>query len=206
MANYHPDSLKTTKDPKDADGSTQRIQVAPHKLSANLLEAIQRKPVANGTAQNFTAGKDKLGRVDILLLSEATLTGQKVADCILFSNQLTETPSQPNGFRSEHLRLMNTHHTGNSLHPPPPPPPPRSSSCPLLASRGHFRFLVLPDFLVLSLSILFMALGCSAVAVHFVPYALNVGLGHQQAAFLMSIFGVSSIVGNITFGWVMDRK
>lgn len=204
MANYEADSLKTTKDSKDTDGSTHCIQVAPQKLSVNLLEEIQRKPTANGTAKNFTPGKDKLTSVNILLLSEPSLTGQKVADCILFSNKLTETPSRSNGFHSEHLTLMNTHHTGESLHPPPASA--RPTSCPLLTSRGHFGFLVLPNFLVLSLSILFMAYGCSAVAVHFIPYALNVGLGHQQAAFLMSIFGVSSIVGNITFGWIMDRK
>ncbi|XP_047206999.1 monocarboxylate transporter 12-B-like isoform X4 [Girardinichthys multiradiatus] len=32
------------------------------------------------------------------------------------------------------------------------------------------------------------------------------GVKHQHAAFLMSIFGVSGIVGNITFGWITDRK
>lgn len=200
MANYEADTSKTTKDSKDTDC----FQVAPQKLSMSLLGEMQRKPTANGTAQNTTPGKDKLTPVNILLLSEPSLAGRKVAESILFSNKLTETPSQPNGFHSECLGLMDTHHRGESLHPPPVSA--RSSSCPLLASRGHFGFLVLPDFLVLSLSILFMAYGCSAMAVHFVPYALNVGLGHQHAAFLMSIFGVSSIVGNITFGWIMDRK
>lgn len=205
MANYEADSIKTIKDSKDTGASTHCIQVASQKLSVNLLEEVQRKPVANGTAQNFTPGKDKITPVNILLLSEPRSgTGQKVAECILFSNKLTETPSQPNGVHSECLKLMNSPHTGKSLHSPPASR--RPPSCPLFVARGGFRLLMLPDFLVLSLSILFMAYGCSAVAVHFVPYALSVGLGHQQAAFLMSIFGVSSIVGNITFGWIMDRK
>lgn len=195
--------MKTTKDSKETGDSTHCIQVAPQKLSVNLLEGIQRKPVANGTAQNFPPGIDKMSPVNILLLPEPSLTRQKVAECIFFSNKLTEAPSRPNGVQGECLRLMNSHHKGKSLHSAPAS---RRPSCPLLGSRGGFRLFVLPDFLVLSLSILFMAYGCSAVAVHFVPYALNVGLGHQQAAFLMSIFGVSSIVGNITFGWIMDRK
>lgn len=203
MANYKADSLRTIKDSKDTGDSTHYIQVAPQNLSVNLLEEIQRKPVANGRGQNFTSGKDKMTPVNILLLSEPSLTGQKVAECIFFCNKLTETTSRPNGVDSECLKLMNSHHTGKSLHSPPAS---RRPSCPLLVTSGGLRLLVLPDFLVLSLSILFMAYGCSAVAVHFVPYALNVGLGHQQAAFLMSIFGVSSIVGNITFGWIMDRK
>lgn len=202
MANYEADSLITTKDSKEKGDSTYCIQVAPQKLSGNLLEEIQRKPVANGTAQNFPPGKKKVTPVNILLLPKPSLASQKVAECIFFSNKLTEAPSRPNGVHSECLKL-NSHHTGKVLHPPPAS---RRSPCPLLMSRGGFRLLALPDFLVLSLSILFMAYGCSAVAVHFVPYALNVGLGHQQAAFLMSIFGVSSIVGNITFGWIMDRK
>ncbi|XP_051281457.1 monocarboxylate transporter 12-B-like [Dicentrarchus labrax] len=75
-----------------------------------------------------------------------------------------------------------------------------------LESREEFGFLMLPDFLILSVSLLFLAYGCSAPLVYLVPYSLSVGVGHQQAAFLMSIFGVSGIVGNITFGWITDRK
>uniref|UniRef100_A0A3Q3W0V7 Major facilitator superfamily (MFS) profile domain-containing protein n=1 Tax=Mola mola TaxID=94237 RepID=A0A3Q3W0V7_MOLML len=73
-------------------------------------------------------------------------------------------------------------------------------------SREEFGFLFLPTFLILAVSFLFLAYGCSAPVVHLVPYALSLGVAHQQAAFLMSIFGVSGIVGNITFGWITDRK
>ncbi|XP_034538063.1 monocarboxylate transporter 12-B-like [Notolabrus celidotus] len=75
-----------------------------------------------------------------------------------------------------------------------------------LQSTQDFGFLLLPDFLFLSVSLLFLAYGCSTPVVYLVPYALSVGVGYQQAAFLMSIFGVSGIVGNITFGWISDRK
>lgn len=72
-------------------------------------------------------------------------------------------------------------------------------------SQEELRFLLSTDFLILLVSVLFMAFGCSAPLVYLVPYALSVGVEHQSAAFLMSIFGISSIVGNITFGWITDR-
>ncbi|TKS85948.1 Monocarboxylate transporter 12-B [Collichthys lucidus] len=78
--------------------------------------------------------------------------------------------------------------------------------CSCLKSKKEFGFLMLPEFLTLSVSLLFMAYGCSAPVVYLVPYALSVGVGYKEAAFLMSIFGISGIVGNITFGWITDRK
>uniref|UniRef100_UPI0037E70B84 monocarboxylate transporter 12-B n=1 Tax=Semicossyphus pulcher TaxID=241346 RepID=UPI0037E70B84 len=73
-------------------------------------------------------------------------------------------------------------------------------------STKEYRFLLLPDFLGLAVSFLFLASGCSLPFVYLVPYALSVGVSHQQAAFLMSILGVIDIVGNITFGWLTDRR
>ncbi|XP_034050627.1 monocarboxylate transporter 12-B-like [Thalassophryne amazonica] len=69
-----------------------------------------------------------------------------------------------------------------------------------------YHFLLLPDFVGLAVSILFMAGGCSLPFVYLVPYALNAAVSHQNAAFLMSILGVISIVGNVTFGWLTDRR
>uniref|UniRef100_A0A096LWC8 Solute carrier family 16 member 12 n=1 Tax=Poecilia formosa TaxID=48698 RepID=A0A096LWC8_POEFO len=71
--------------------------------------------------------------------------------------------------------------------------------------KEEFGFLWIPRFLVLSVSFVFLAFGCSVPVVYLVPYALSVGVEHQHTAFLMSIFGVSGIVGNITFGWITDR-
>ncbi|XP_056325400.1 monocarboxylate transporter 12-B [Danio aesculapii] len=73
-------------------------------------------------------------------------------------------------------------------------------------SLQEYHFLLMPDFLVLAGSFLLLASGCSLPFVYLVPYALDVGVGHQHAAFLMSILGVIDIVGNITFGWLTDRR
>ncbi|KAL6478212.1 hypothetical protein MHYP_G00140470 [Metynnis hypsauchen] len=88
------------------------------------------------------------------------------------------------------------------------------SESPGREKEGHFfppstdecRFLLMPDFLLLSVSFLFLAFGCSVPFVYLVPYSLSIGVGHQQAALLMSVLGVMGIVGNITFGWISDRK
>ncbi|XP_069835193.1 monocarboxylate transporter 12 [Dendropsophus ebraccatus] len=73
-------------------------------------------------------------------------------------------------------------------------------------SQKEYSFLLTPNFIILAVSFLFLAYGCSPPFVYLVPYALSVGVSHQQAAFLMSILGVIDIVGNITFGWLTDRR
>ncbi|KAM6897548.1 monocarboxylate transporter 12-B [Xenentodon cancila] len=73
-------------------------------------------------------------------------------------------------------------------------------------SRKEYRFLLQPDFLGLAVSFLFLASGCSLPFVYLVPYALSCGTSHHHAAFLMSILGIIDIVGNITFGWLTDRR
>lgn len=85
-------------------------------------------------------------------------------------------------------------------------PAPRLQRRRCFLSSEEYRFLLLPDFLFLSVSFLFLAAGCSLPFVYLVPYARSAGVGHQHAAFLMSILGVLDIVGNITFGWLTDRR
>ncbi|CAL8304005.1 unnamed protein product [Lota lota] len=73
-------------------------------------------------------------------------------------------------------------------------------------SNRDYRFLLLPDFLCLAVSFLFLASGCSLPFVYLVPYALSSGVSSQNAALLMSTLGAVGIVGNITFGWLTDRR
>ncbi|XP_041920751.1 monocarboxylate transporter 12-B-like [Alosa sapidissima] len=73
-----------------------------------------------------------------------------------------------------------------------------------LPPTEEYGFLLMTDFLLLSMSFLFLAYGCSVPFVYLVPYALSVGVSHQQAALLISVMGVISIMGNITFGWITD--
>ncbi|XP_029104412.1 monocarboxylate transporter 12-B [Scleropages formosus] len=72
--------------------------------------------------------------------------------------------------------------------------------------RGERGFLLRPRFVVLAASFVLLATGCSLPFVYLVPYALDVGVSYQQAALLMSILGVIDIVGNLTFGWLTDRR
>ncbi|XP_060735149.1 monocarboxylate transporter 12 [Tachysurus vachellii] len=73
-------------------------------------------------------------------------------------------------------------------------------------SSGKHSFLFTPDFLMLAVSFLFLAFGCSVPIIYLVPYSLSVDISHHQAVLLMSILGVMGIVGNIAFGWISDRK
>lgn len=81
-----------------------------------------------------------------------------------------------------------------------------AQTCLCCCLQQEYSFLLMSDFVVLAISVLFMAYGCSPLFVYLVPYALSVGVSHQQAAFLMSILGVIDIIGNITFGWLTDRR
>ncbi|XP_036072622.1 monocarboxylate transporter 12-B-like, partial [Oryzias melastigma] len=85
----------------------------------------------------------------------------------------------------------------------PDPSPPKSR---FSFSTTEYSFLLQPDFLGLAVSFLFLAGGCSLPFVYLVPYALSAGVSHQHAALLMSVLGVLDIVGNISFGWLTDRR
>ena len=254
MANLGKDCVTTELDSTDTEQvPVDCSQVESKQLEINHLKDIQGLLIANRALKNFGLENNKLGQGNIALLSspslpDPSLTDRKIAECILFSNKLTETVlgkikfsdhKLENGTTIEDLKLveiMNLKNKAaekdakledpelieakptdvvgadpldNSVSPPPEPlvsTKTSSRGCFCLKSREEIGFLMLPDFLILSVSILFMAYGCSAPVVYLVPYARSVGVGKQQAAFLMSIFGVSGIVGNISFGWITDRK
>ncbi|XP_070696600.1 monocarboxylate transporter 12-B-like [Pempheris klunzingeri] len=245
MANLEKDCMMKVLDSKDteqisADCSQKQLEINNLKDTEDLL-------IANGALKNFGLENNKLGQGNIALLSgpslpDLSLKDLKIAECILFSNKLTEKmlgesklsdPKLANGSSVEDLKLVESMNLNNkaadmdakiedsgltkaipidachfdkTISPPPEPLVTPRGHCFCLKSSEEFGFLLSSDFLILSVSFLFLAYGCSAPLVYLVPYALSVGLGHQQAAFLMSMFGVSSIVGNITFGWVTDRK
>ncbi|XP_068161460.1 monocarboxylate transporter 12-B [Antennarius striatus] len=73
-------------------------------------------------------------------------------------------------------------------------------------SSSEYAFLLLPDFLGLAVSFLFLASGCSLPFIYLVPYALRGGVAPQRAAFLMSVLGAVDIVGNVTYGWLTDLR
>ncbi|XP_022608609.1 monocarboxylate transporter 12-B-like isoform X2 [Seriola dumerili] len=244
MTNVEQD-MTTVLDSKDTEQvPADCSQIEPKQLERNNLKDIQELLIANGALKNIGLENNRLGQGNITLLSRPT--DLKIAECILFSNKLTETmlgevkrsdSKSVNGSTIEDMKLVESMNLNNksadmdakrensgmieakptdapqsdkAVSPPPGPLVNTKTSsrgsrfCPV--SKEEFGFLLTPDFLILSVSFLFLAYGCSAPVVYLVPYALSVGVEHQHAAFLVSIFGVSGIVGNITFGWITDRK
>lgn len=199
-----------------ADGS----QMDQKQLEMNHLKEAQGLLIANERLKNLLLSRRSL--------PDLCSTDQKIAECILFSNKLT---TQVSGCTVEGLKLVESMNLNNkasdikgtiegsglskdkstdkTFSPPSETfinTKTASRRSFFLRTREEFGFLALPSFLVLSVSFLFLAYGCSTPVALLVPYALSLGVGHQQAAFLISIFGVSGIVGNITFGWITDRK
>ncbi|XP_041830363.1 monocarboxylate transporter 12-B isoform X2 [Melanotaenia boesemani] len=116
--------------------------------------------------------------------------------------ELTVKPSN----QSKHSLLPSAKLSAPPSLPLENPTPRRRCFSSCFLSSEEYRFLKTPDFLGLAASFLFLASGCSLPFVYLVPYALSVGVDHQHAAFLMSILGVINIVGNVTFGWLTDRR
>lgn len=174
----------------------------------------------------------KLGHETRTLLSAPRLRGltdRKLTNCILFSNKLTGTMlgeaklTDPRTAMRQDLTGVEgvkcngkggvgeseEEEPATTVHAPSESTvgtKAASGCCSAFRANREVSFLLAPRFLLLCVSVCFMAYGCSAPVVHLVPYALSLGLEHRQAAFLMAMFGASGIAGNITFGWIMDRK
>ncbi|XP_067370356.1 monocarboxylate transporter 12-B-like isoform X2 [Channa argus] len=144
------------------------------------------------------------------LTNESMVEDLKLVESMNLNNKLTYTDAKiedsgfPEDEPADDCNLDDT--VSPSLDPLTNTKSSSRGLCSCLEAREEFGFLLMPDFLILSVSFLFLAYGCGAPVVYLVPYAISVGVEHKHAAFLMSIFGVSGIVGNITFGWIMDRK
>ncbi|XP_071336163.1 monocarboxylate transporter 12-B-like isoform X2 [Trachinotus anak] len=149
-------------------------------------------------------------RPDSKLVNGSTIEDMKLVERMNLSNKPADMDAKREDSGLTEAKPTDACHSDKTVSPPPEPlVNTRTSSrghCFSLASREEFSFLLTPNFLILSVSFLFLAYGCSTPVVYLVPYALSVGVQHQHAAFLVSIFGVSGIVGNITFGWITDRK
>ncbi|XP_034754752.1 monocarboxylate transporter 12-B-like [Etheostoma cragini] len=223
MTNLEKDCIITALDSKDTEQvPADCSQVEAKKLEIHNLLDTQRLLIANGALKNFDLKNNKLVQGNIALLSSSSPCDRKIADCILFHNKLTETipgelkrsdPKLANASTIEGLKVVESMKLNKAADMDAKIAELLVSSnsssrdhCFSLETREEFGFLVKTDFLILSVSLLFLAYGCSAPVVYLVPYSLSMGLVPQQAAFLMSIFGVSGIVGNITFGWITDRN
>lgn len=226
MENLVDNSSSTlSKDTKEADSDRaepKRLEINPKKYPDLVL-------TANGGLNIYRLENGQLGHEKVALLSKPCLRGladQRLANCMVFSNKLTEAAP---GEEKQMAQRQNRDLTGlggmefngkaggaDSAREEPAAVDPASEpalrtkvapgGCLGGGTNRPFAFLLAPNFLVLSVSFCFLAYGCSTPVVHLVPYALSLGLEHQQAAFLMAMFGVSGIVGNVTFGWIMDRK
>ena len=208
----------------------------PKQLEISNLNETRRLLISNGAFKNLRLENDKVAERNIALLSgqtekkitECILFSNKLTETVLGEIKRSDA-KLANGSTIEDMKLIEsmilsskadktdvkTEDSGltptqpDAISPPPASVstnPSSRSRCFCLESTEEYGFLVMPDFLILSVSFLFLAYGCSAPVVYLVPYSLSVGVDHKHAAFLMSIFGVSGIVGNITFGWVTDRK
>lgn len=183
--------LSSLPDPRITDMKIAECILFSNKLSASMLGDIKLSDpkLANGST------------IEDLNLVQSMNLNNKVAD-------IMDTKIEDSGLSE--AELADASHLDKPISPLP-----QYLANTKTSPRGHcfssesweeFGFLVMPNFLILSLSFLFLAYGCSAPVVYLVPYALSMGLEHKQAALLMSIFGISGIVGNITFGWITDRK
>ncbi|XP_061545555.1 monocarboxylate transporter 12-like isoform X2 [Phycodurus eques] len=208
-------SLESKDESKEVPAKTQEI---------SNLSYTEGLLIANGVLRNCQLENSKLTEVNKLaeantlaLLSSGPgvrLTDLKVAECLLLSNTLTaamlgELADTNLGSTVESPNLSNRMGVTKTEVVPSEPLVTANidrGRCYCLQRGEDFGFLVVPNFLVLASSFLFLAYGCSTPMVYLVPYALSKGLEHKQATFIMSTFGISGIVGNITFGWITDRK
>lgn len=228
MANLGKNCMKIL-DFKVPDQVSANCSEVDHKqLEVNDLKDPQEHLIPDGTLKNFGLERGKLGQrnTTFLELSNPRITDLNVGKCFLFNDTLTDTMLGNTEF--SHLKLSNITEDStlvenisltdmdaktddselSEARQSDSKPLVSASSrgqCFCFESRQEFGFLLMPSFLILSISFLFMAYGCSPPVVYLVPYALSLGMQPQRAAFLVSLFGVCAIVGNITCGWVTDR-
>lgn len=199
--NLEKDSMDTVLDSKDTVQGSE--EPSESKLDINHLNYTEGLLIANGALKNCEQGNVAL------LPNQPDPRLTDTAECILFSNKLNATMSGDNKLSDPQLANgstiedTKTEDSGFS-EADTADASPKGPCCSM--SWEEYSFLLTPNFLIFCASCLFMAYGCSAPVVYLVPYAIFQGIEQKHAAFLMSIFGVCGIVGNITFGWITDTK
>ncbi|XP_061827659.1 monocarboxylate transporter 12-B-like [Nerophis lumbriciformis] len=180
----------------------------PKSLEISSFSRTQRLLIANGALQSCELEESQLPPGKVALPPsgpEAGSTDIKLAECILLGNKLT--PAMLGELQVSDAKLTKrVQDEHNKMGEDADKGVNSPGCCRWLQPGRDFGFLLIPDFMIWSLCFLFMAYACSTPVVYLVPYAISQGVEKKQAAFLMSIFGISGIVGNITFGWITDRK
>jgi len=87
---------------------------------------------------------------------------------------------------------------------PLPPPPPTTFKEKFLRILD-VRLFADPVFVLFSLSMLFVSLGYNIPFVFIVDRAVDLGVGRKDAAFLISIAGITNTIGRIVFGIVSNN-
>ncbi|XP_049592786.1 monocarboxylate transporter 12-B [Syngnathus scovelli] len=219
------ESSQKQRMPDESNKEKEETKEVPTKMpEISTLGYSEGLLIANRALRNCQLENNKLAKVDKLAQAnmlafmssgpDARITDHKLAECLLLSNTLTaalleEVAETKLASTVESRNLCNKMAAAKTevvLSEPLVKTNVPRDRCYCLQPGEDFGFLVAPDFLVLCLSFLFLAYGCSTPVVYLVPYALSIGVEQKQAAFIMSIFGISGIVGNITFGWITDRK
>nr|XP_046213767.1 monocarboxylate transporter 12-B-like [Oncorhynchus gorbuscha] len=220
---------------KPLDPNTEVVNVTDVKLETDKLAEIKltEMKLAEALLANVQLADSRLADMTIVegmvvnvnsaltekMLEEIKLADQNLAngklkdiklmENLVISSQLADVKPVDTKVADAKLAELVDAKVQAGLAAPGPTGPlagPKLGGCLCLQSMEEFSFLLMPDFMLLSVSFLFLAYGCSVPFAYLVPYALSVGVEHQQAAFLMSILGVTGIVGNITFSWLTDRK
>lgn len=74
--------------------------------------------------------------------------------------------------------------------------------------RSTFRYSDLvasPIFVFLSLEVIAVSLACSGLVIHFAPMARQAGVGAQEAAWLISVIGMTQMISRLATGTLIDR-
>ncbi|XP_055949917.1 monocarboxylate transporter 12-like isoform X1 [Argiope bruennichi] len=68
-----------------------------------------------------------------------------------------------------------------------------------------FSLLTEPAFLLACIANIFGMLGFYVPFVYIADSSVEKGIGQEAAAFLLSVIGITNLVGRLIFGWVVDR-